>query len=119
MRKKIIPIAASLSISMTLILQAVAAHAIANAENQKLIEKAAAMQMNQSLGLLLMALLLKRLTLSMGMLAVGIVLFCGTLYAKGFSLIDTSGAAPLGGSLMILSWIVFAIEIVRDQNRNS
>jgi len=113
-----IPIWSSLNISIALSLQAIAAHAMTNPDNQKLVEKAAAMQLSQSLGLLLMSLLLKRFTLSQAVLAGGIILFCGSLYAKGFSLTATTAAAPFGGFLMILSWILFAVEILRDLKRN-
>ncbi len=47
-----------------------------------------------------------------GMLAIGIVLFSGSLVAAAFFGTSTA-AAPLGGSLLMLGWLVAAIDFVR------
>jgi len=43
------------------------------------------------------------------LLLAGIVLFCGSIYAARLGITATPGpAAPLGGSLVILAWLVLA-----------
>jgi len=72
-------------------------------------------QMWHALGLLGLALLLnaggpKRALLIIGaMFQAGIILFSGTLYAFGLiNIIPVSGAAPMGGGVLILAWLWLA-----------
>ncbi|MDH3335195.1 MAG: DUF423 domain-containing protein [Rhodospirillaceae bacterium] len=73
-------------------------------------------QMWHALGLLGVALLLnaggpKRALLAIGaMFQVGVILFSGTLYAFGLiNTIPVSGAAPVGGGVLILAWLGLAL----------
>ncbi|MBY0406330.1 MAG: DUF423 domain-containing protein, partial [Rickettsiales bacterium] len=38
--------------------------------------------------------------------AAGVVLFCGSLYAKGFALLGAAPLAPAGGMLLMLGWLL-------------
>lgn len=39
-------------------------------------------------------------------IALGVVLFCGSVYLKSFGYVTHARLAPFGGGLLILSWIV-------------
>jgi len=49
-----------------------------------------------------------------GMMLAGAVLFCGSLYLKVASAGAFTGAAPLGGSIMMLGWLLAAIALWRQ-----
>ena len=45
---------------------------------------------------------------------VGIVLFAGTLYSfGGLMIVPVTGAAPVGGGLLILAWLILGIQGAR------
>lgn len=44
-----------------------------------------------------------------GLMLAGTVLFCGSLYLKVTSAGDITGAAPVGGSIMMLGWLLAGI----------
>ena len=49
---------------------------------------------------------------ALGMMLLGVLLFCGSLTAG--AVLDTSTRlAPTGGSLMILAWLLFAADALR------
>jgi len=53
---------------------------------------------------------LKSFAIAGGLFQAGIVLFSGTLYSFGqFMVVPVTGAAPVGGGLMILGWLVLGI----------
>lgn len=76
-------------------------------------------QMWHALGLVAVGLLLDRapsraLSAAGLCFAVGIVLFSGTLYAfSGLSFIPVEGAAPLGGGLLMLGWLLLGVQGAR------
>lgn len=43
----------------------------------------------------------------------GTILFCGVLYARAFRLGIPGGIAPVGGGMLLLAWLVFAVAAVR------
>lgn len=49
----------------------------------------------------------KALHIAGGFFQLGIVLFCGTLYSFGeLMIIPLEGAAPVGGGLLIIGWLI-------------
>ena len=85
-------------------------------------------QMWHALGMLGVGLLLilgpsRALTIAGASFQVGIVLFSGTLYSFGqFMIVPVEGAAPFGGGLMILGWLLLGVQGARhvkltQQNR--
>lgn len=42
------------------------------------------------------------------LLLAGVLLFCGSVYAARLGLASSAAAAPIGGSLVILGWILLA-----------
>ena len=44
---------------------------------------------------------------------VGILLFCGTLYARAFGLAATTALAPYGGTAFMIGWLAFALGVLR------
>ena len=61
----------------------------------------------------------RRLTLAAGIaFTLGIVLFSGTLYWFGISrALPFAGAAPVGGGLLMLGWLILMIEAARGFRR--
>jgi len=47
------------------------------------------------------------------LLAFGVVLFCGSVYLKSFGLIAHARFAPFGGGLLMLTWIVQMVLMLR------
>lgn len=47
------------------------------------------------------------------MMLAGTVVFCGSLYLKVASAGDITGVAPLGGSIMMLGWLLAGIALWR------
>ncbi|MCY7274297.1 MAG: DUF423 domain-containing protein [Phormidesmis sp. CAN_BIN44] len=83
----------------------------------EIFETAARYQMYHALALLLVGVLMTRstteqtfLTASGWAFIVGVVLFCGSLYALSFSSIKWLGAvAPLGGLALMVGWAAIAV----------
>jgi uncharacterized membrane protein YgdD (TMEM256/DUF423 family) len=48
-----------------------------------------------------------------GTFVVGTTLFCGVIYARAFGLGIPPGIAPVGGSLLLLGWLLFALSALR------
>jgi len=88
---------------------ALGAHAVANGAAAALIEKASYYQLLHSAVLLMLAGNAGRFMqfARMAFLA-GIILFCGSLYFKGFGQIASAPLAPMGGMLLMLGWGVGA-----------
>lgn len=80
-------------------------------------------QMWHALGLLAVGLLLNaapsRVLLVAGVcFQVGIVLFSGTLYSfGGLMFIPVTGAAPFGGGLLMLGWLLLGVQGARHVKR--
>lgn len=80
-------------------------------------------QMWHALGLLGVGLLLnhgrsKALTLTGICFQAGIVLFSGTLYSfGGLMVVPVEGAAPIGGGLLILGWLLLGVQGARHVKR--
>lgn len=80
-------------------------------------------QMWHALGLLGVGLLLnhgrsKALTLVGICFQAGIVLFCGTLYSfGGLMVVPVEGAAPIGGGLLMLGWLLLGVQGARHVKR--
>jgi uncharacterized membrane protein YgdD (TMEM256/DUF423 family) len=116
---------AALLLGLATALGAYASHGldgVLDAPSLRSFEIAVEYQFFQALGLVGVGLLLDRdaanrayLIAAVG-LALGMLLFCGGLYA---SALDgprvLAGAAPFGGTLLILSWLVCAFGAVRGR----
>jgi uncharacterized membrane protein YgdD (TMEM256/DUF423 family) len=50
-----------------------------------------------------------------GMFLVGAILFCGVIYARACFLAIPPGIAPVGGALLLLGWLVFALAALRGR----
>lgn len=80
-------------------------------------------QMWHALGLVGVGLLLnhapsRALSFAGACFQVGIVLFSGTLYSFGeFMIVPVEGAAPFGGGLMIVGWLVLGVQGARHVKR--
>jgi uncharacterized membrane protein YgdD (TMEM256/DUF423 family) len=82
-------------------------------------------QFIHSLGLLAVAILAERhpsqaLVAAAALLLVGILLFCGGVYASS---LDgprwIAGMAPTGGVSLIVGWLVFAVAVLHQASRKS
>jgi uncharacterized membrane protein YgdD (TMEM256/DUF423 family) len=93
---------------------ALSAHAGLSEQAVAWVEKAVQYEFWHALGLLIIALLSLRdnarlLTLSGTFFTLGVILFCGTLYMKGFwDITPFPMSAPLGGLCFIAGWCVLA-----------
>lgn len=112
-----------LSIAISIILGAFGAHAlkdIFNDYSKEIWEKGILYQLTNSLGLLLIIILqnqnlLKRKTITLVLISLGIILFSGSLYGLSLSisffqdqiwLTSLFGPiTPIGGTLIITAWI--------------
>jgi uncharacterized membrane protein YgdD (TMEM256/DUF423 family) len=112
----IAPILAGLSVAFG----AFGAHALKEKLSDRaleIFETAARYQMYHALALLLVAVLMSRMETDQTLLTVtgsaflmGILLFCGSLYALSFTGIKVLGAvAPLGGLAFMIGWACLAI----------
>jgi uncharacterized membrane protein YgdD (TMEM256/DUF423 family) len=99
---------------------AFASHALKDKLTERsleIFELATRYQMYHALALLLVALLLSRAETMQPLLAasgsamiVGVLLFCGSLYALSFTGIKVLGAVtPLGGVAFLAGWVCLAI----------
>ncbi len=77
-------------------------------------------QFYHGLGLILTTLLAQRfpasrlIAASCWLLLIGIVLFCGSIYATSFGAPAVIGsAAPIGGTALMLGWLALAIGVLR------
>lgn len=56
----------------------------------------------------------KSLSIAGVLFQVGIVLFAGTLYSfGGLMIVPVTGAAPVGGGLLILGWLILGVQGAR------
>ena len=91
---------------------AVAAHAVLDAHRQMILRQGVEMQMWHALALLGAGAALRRAdrwaAAAVAGLVVGTALFCGGVYGLAAGL-DTGRMAPVGGSLLIGSWLVLGV----------
>jgi len=56
----------------------------------------------------------RSLSIAGGMFQAGIILFAGTLYSfGGLMIVPVEGAAPFGGGLLILAWLILGVQGAR------
>ncbi|HEY7804244.1 MAG TPA: DUF423 domain-containing protein [Orrella sp.] len=98
-------------------LGAVAAHALADPQAALSVERASNYQLFHTVAILALLSLKGRLvTLSRWLMLAGIVGFSGAIYAKYLLGLPALGAlAPVGGSLLILSWLVLGASVFTDR----
>ncbi len=46
---------------------------------------------------------------------VGTILFCGVIYARSFMIGIPPGIAPVGGGMLLVAWLVFAVAALRGR----
>lgn len=103
------------------------AHGLRNrldAYSMSVYEKAVFYHFVHALGILLVAALTRATGLSLpaqnrvcALLALGILIFSGSLYALAISGIRTLGAiTPIGGLAFIAGWLLLAYEALRQKN---
>ena len=114
-------VAAALSALVAVAAGAYLAHGSMSAAALSIPETAARYQLTHSLALLATALLAgiqrdkteKALTVAGWAFAFGMLFFCGTLYLQAGGITAVSGLAPLGGLLLMLGWLAFAVSLWR------
>jgi len=47
--------------------------------------------------------------------ALGMVLFCGAVYAQGFTGTSLGPVAPTGGTLLMLGWLLLGLSALRGR----
>lgn len=100
---------------------AVGSHVLPEVEPRVLrgYERAVDFQFYHGFGLVAVALLLDRaarrgfLRIAAAAFGAGILLFCGTLYARAFGLVGTTALAPYGGTAFMIGWLALAIGVWR------
>lgn len=115
-----------LSAAAALLLLAVAAgavgsHVLGEVEPRVLrgYESAVDFQFFHGLGLIGVALAADRaarrglLRAAAAAFVLGILLFCGTLYARAFGFVATTALAPYGGTAFMIGWLAFAAGVWR------
>lgn len=113
-------ILAGISGAMSVAMAAVGAHAVAgDAYAADLMEKASRYQMTHALGLLAVAVLsqlgiARRMTALAGLaFSVGIVFFCGSLYAVALLQWPVQSMTPVGGMAFIGGWLCLVAAGIR------
>lgn len=107
-----LPAFAAAICAMSVALGAYASH-VASAQDQKRLAIAAIFAFANGLALIVVSPRESRLaTASKWFVLSGIVLFCGSLAGAGLFSTPTT-AAPLGGSLLILGWLLVAADYWR------
>jgi uncharacterized membrane protein YgdD (TMEM256/DUF423 family) len=102
------------------------AHGLRNkldAYSMSVYEKAVFYHFVHALGILLVALLARTMAITPAgqarvawLLLIGIVVFCGSLYALALSGVRILGAiTPIGGLAFIIGWLMLAYEALRVQ----
>ena len=101
--------------ALAVALAAYAAHA-ATADAQSRLQLAAAFAFGHGVALAALAPRVQRRVgrIALCMLAVGVLLFSGSLVGHAFANLPTT-FAPMGGMLMIVGWLLHAIAAVRDK----
>lgn len=107
--------------ALVVIAGAYGAHALKAHEQAALLQTAVQYHMFHALGLLVIgALALFRpdsalLAWAGGLMLLGILFFCGSLYVHALTgYRGLSGVAPFGGTAFILAWVLLAIAVLRS-----
>ena len=114
------------ALALAVIVGAFGAHALRSrmdAYSTGVYETAVMYHFFHALGILIVSMMPKAGFLSpaqtswvCGLLTVGIVLFCGSLYALAITRVTMLGAiTPFGGVLFIAGWLVLAWALLRNQ----
>ncbi|HUA52203.1 MAG TPA: DUF423 domain-containing protein [Candidatus Sulfotelmatobacter sp.] len=105
-------IVAGLSGLVGVMAAAAAAHGIADPHLAKTTETAAWLQLVHAAVLLWLTTADSRaLRWARGLMLLGTVLFCGTLYLKAFGIgAAISGVVPVGGTSVMLAWLMIALD---------
>jgi uncharacterized membrane protein YgdD (TMEM256/DUF423 family) len=124
---RLLAAAAALLAALAAALAAAGSHALSaqlSPAELRSFNTAVAFQFVNALGLFAVAWARERLPGSLlasasgWLLLAGIVLFCGSIYAARLGITATPGpAAPLGGSLVILAWLVLALAFLFWRSR--
>jgi uncharacterized membrane protein YgdD (TMEM256/DUF423 family) len=124
---RLLAAAAALLAALAAALAAAGSHALSaqlSPTELRSFNTAVAFQFVNALGLFAVAWARERLPGSLlasasgWLLLAGIVLFCGSIYAARLGITATPGpAAPLGGSLVILAWLVLALAFLFWRSR--
>ncbi len=124
---RILAAAAALLAALAAALAAAGSHALSgqlSPAELRSFNVAVAFQFVNALGLFAVAWSRDRLTgsvpaaVSGWLLLAGILLFCGSIYAARLGLTSSPGpAAPVGGSLVILAWVVLAAAFLAWKGR--
>lgn len=112
MSRRVLSAFAALVCGLAVAIGAYASH-VAGAQARERLALAALFAFGHGLALLLLAGRDTRLAMAAKLaLVAGIVLFCGSLAAAGLFSTPTV-AAPFGGSLLMLGWLLAAIDYAR------
>ena len=113
----------SVSMGLVVALGAFGAHALKptlTPEHWVIYQTAVQYQAWHALGLLVLGLLARQwpdsraLRWAGGLMAVGLLLFCGSLYALSLTGLRSLGAiTPLGGVAWLMAWLVLAVAVMR------
>lgn len=114
-------VTAALSALVAVAAGAYLAHGASPAAAVSIPETAARYQLTHALALLAVAVLAglqkgktePALTAAGWSFAFGIVFFCGMLYLRAGGMAAVSGLAPLGGMLLMIGWLAFAVSLWR------
>lgn len=100
--------------ALGVVLGAIASHALADPQAATAVERASTYQLLHTIAILvLLGFDSRTMGLARWLMLAGIVGFSGAIYAKYlFGLPALGPLAPIGGSLLILSWLVVAASVV-------
>lgn len=127
MHKKMV-LTASVLICISIILGAFGAHGLKEivAENELIIfDKGVKYQMYMGLAFLIIGLSANQLKFELkwffALALIGVIIFSSMLYLLTFkelipSLKICGAIVPIGGTLMIISWVVFIVKLIRKAN---
>ena len=118
---RILLVAGALVMALAVALGAYAAHAAkgaAHPEAARLLQTAVLYQLVHGIGLLVAGVLSRFgasrcLAAAAGLHALGIVLFCGSLWVLAFAGQSLGPTAALGGLAFIAGWIAMAVHVAR------
>lgn len=122
---KVLIIIGGLSLLAATQLSALGFHALSKTLTPQQIEAwqwATELQFHQSLGLILIALLAPRLgnpkllIAAAGIMVLGLVLFCGTIYVNTLGILPVGQLAPFGGGSFMVAWLLVAIAAFRARS---
>lgn len=125
---RILLIIGSLSLLAATQLSALGFHALTNVLTPQQLDAwhwATELQFYHSLGLILLALIAPRLgnpkllAWAGGIMALGLLLFSGTIYVNSLGLAPVGQFAPIGGGSFMLAWLLVAIAAFRTRPQGS